>query len=136
METSKIVTITDYNRLMELIAPIREKRTVPPMVEMLFDKLSSAKLVPQEEISSKIITMNSRALLKNLSNGWSAEILLAYPKDSDQRKTKISVFTNIGIALLGCKEGQITTWQTPTGWGQFVVEEVMYQPEAAKEFQL
>lgn len=126
----------DYNRLMHLIEPVRVKREMPLYVEQLLSKLQEAELVDQQEVGKNVITMNTKTLLKNLSNGRQAEVTLTYPKDANHLNSKISVFSDIGVSLLGSKKGEIVTWQTPVGRGQFCVEEVLYQPEAAKEFQL
>ncbi|GAB1444989.1 MAG: GreA/GreB family elongation factor [Cyclobacteriaceae bacterium] len=132
----RIVTLIDYNRLMQLIEPLRVKREMPIYMEKLLAKLQGAELVDQQEVSKNIITMNSKILLKNLINGRVAEITLTYPKDSNPMNSRISVLSDIGVSLLGNKKGEIVTWQTPVGQGEFCVEEVLYQPEASKEFQL
>lgn len=132
----RIVTLEDYNRLMQLIEPLRVKREMPLHVEHLLARLGNAELVDQQEVGKNIITMNTKMLLKNLSNGREAQITLAYPKEANHLNSRISIFSDIGVSLLGSKRGEVVTWQTPVGQGQFCVEEVLYQPEAAKEFQL
>jgi len=132
----RIVTIEDYNRLMDIIGPVEGKKEIAQHVEQLLKLLRSAELVDQQEINRNVITMNSTALLKSHSNGREAQLTLTYPTDARPINSKISVLSNIGIALLGSKEGEIVTWPTPAGWGEFCIEGVVYQPEAAKEFQL
>jgi regulator of nucleoside diphosphate kinase len=46
----------------------------------------------------------------------------------------VSVFSEIGLAVLGRKENDIVSWRVPTGIGQFRVEKVVYQPEAAGDY--
>lgn len=132
----RIVTITDYNRLMDVVGPVEGRREVPLHIRQLLKVLQEAELVDQHAIKKDIVTMNSRTLLKSLSNGRQAELTLTYPSDANPINSRISILSHIGVSLLGSKEGEIVTWQTPAGWGQFCVEEVVYQPEAAKEFQL
>ncbi|MEP2669213.1 MAG: GreA/GreB family elongation factor [Cyclobacteriaceae bacterium] len=132
----RIVTVEDYNRLMDLIGPVVIKRKNSLHTDRLFKVLQEAEQVNQHEIGKDILTMNSKTLLRSLSNGRQAELTLTYPIDTDPIKSRISVLSDIGIALLGSKTGDVVTWQTPVGWGQFCVEEILYQPEAAKEFQL
>ena len=93
-------------------------------------------MVDQQEIGRNVVTMNSKTLLKSLTNGRQAELTLTYPTEANPINSRISVLSNIGVALLGIKVGETVTWQTPVGRGEFCVEEVLYQPEAAKEFQL
>ncbi|MFZ1806429.1 MAG: GreA/GreB family elongation factor [Cyclobacteriaceae bacterium] len=132
----RIVTIEDYNRLMDILGPAEGKHEVQPHVEQLLKLLRSAELVDQHEIGKNIITMNSKTLLKSLINGRQAELSLTYPTDAFPIHSRISVLSNIGVSLLGSRVGEIVTWQTPVGWGEFCVEDVLYQPEAAKEYQL
>jgi len=132
----RIVTEEDYGRLMDLIGPVGAVQKNALHTDQLMKVLKEAERVNQHEIRKDIVTMNSRALLRSLSNGRKAELTLTYPIDADPIKSRISVLSNIGIALLGSNSGDIVTWKTPLGWGQFCVDEILYQPEAAKEFQL
>lgn len=121
---------------MDILGPAETKREVPPHVEQILKLLRGAELVDQQEIGRNVVTMNSKTLLKSLTNGRQAELTLTYPTEANPINSKISVLSNIGVALLGSKVGQTVTWQTPAGQGEFCVDEVLYQPEAAKEFQL
>lgn len=58
--------------------------------------------------------------------------------DDYQRITglMVSVLSPIGVALLGCREGDIASWRVPGGIGRFEVEKVLYQPEAEGHFSL
>lgn len=132
----RIITLEDFNRLVDLIGPVGIKQKNALHTDQLFKVLQDAEQVNQHEIDKDIITMNSKALLRSLSNGRQAELTLTYPLDADPIKSRISVLSHIGIALIGSKSGDVVTWKTPLGWGQFCVEEILYQPEAAKEFQL
>ncbi|HWJ29007.1 MAG TPA: GreA/GreB family elongation factor, partial [Flavisolibacter sp.] len=61
---------------------------------------------------------------------------ITYPKDSDRREGRISVFSEIGLALLGRKENDVVSWRVPNGTGRFVIEKVIYQPEASGDYSL
>ena len=80
--------------------------------------------------------MNSRFLLRDVASGREVEVTITYPQDADSREQKISVFSTIGVALLGCREGDITSWRVPGGIGRFKVEKVLYQPEAEGHYYL
>lgn len=108
----------------------------PTVVNRLVRMLKIAQLIPSDVISKHIVTMNSRLLLRNLANNRQTEVQLTYPKNEDRLKTRVSIFSDIGVELLGCQKGEVVSWQTPLGWGQFRVEEILYQPEAAREYQL
>lgn len=93
-------------------------------------------MLPQENISSKIITMNSRVLLRELSTGREKEISIAYPHDANGKEGRISVLSDAGAALLGRQEGDVVMWKTPIGVGEFEVAKVTFQPEAAGDYYL
>lgn len=129
-----IVTINDYRRLIDQMEFPTIKAKTPKIVERLHEALMSAKMLPPENISSRVITMNSKVRLKDLSSGWEAEVTITYPKDADNRERKISVFSEIGIALLGQQVGDTVSWKVPDGVGQFEILRVTYQPEAVGDY--
>ena len=129
-----LVTVNDYHRLMDQMEFPSIKAKMPQIVEQLHDALMSAKMLPPQNISSSVITMNSKVLLKDLSTGREAEVTITYPKDADHRETKVSVFSKIGIALLGKQAGDTVSWKVPDGNGQFEILRVTYQPEADGDY--
>ena len=136
MERKMVITINDYQRLLGLIEFASLTGKMPEIVSNLYNGLVNAKMLPQTNISSDVVTMNSRILLKDILNEREAEVTITYPQDADNRERKISVFSSIGVALLGRKVGDIVSWNTPKGIGQFEILEVIYQPEAVGDFSL
>ena len=49
---------------------------------------------------------------------------------------KISVLAPVGTALLGYRVGDTIEWQVPSGLRRLKVEELLYQPEAAGQYNL
>lgn len=121
---------------MELIefGPVKAK--TPEVIDGLYKRLHEATLLPQEEIDEKIITMNSRIMLRDLAGKRETEITITYPQDAEPRERRVSVFSEIGLALLGRKERDIVSWKIPTGIGSFEIMKVTYQPEAAGHYYL
>lgn len=136
MEKKKVITINDYHRLIGLIELASLKSETPDGVSRLYEALLSAKMLSQKSISGNIITMNSRVLLKDVSSEREAELTITYPKDADNRERKVSVFSSVGVALLGNQVGDIVSWETPVGIGQFAILKVTYQPEAVGHYSL
>jgi regulator of nucleoside diphosphate kinase len=136
MEKTMFITVNDYQRIKGLIefAALQEKN--PEIADRLMKELKVAKTFPQDKISQSIVTMNSRSLLREITSGREVEITITYPQDADPKEQKISVFSPIGVALLGCREGDITSWRVPGGIGRFKVEKVLYQPEAEGHYYL
>lgn len=136
MEKTMYMTVNDVQRITGLIefASLRSKD--PEIADRLMKELKYAKTFAQDQISKNIVTMNSRARLREITSGRMVEITVTYPQDADPMSQRVSVFSPIGVALLGCREGDITSWRVPGGIGRFKVEEVLYQPEAEGHYYL
>ena len=131
-----VITANDYERLIGLSEFASQKEKMPDNVSRLHDALMNAKKLSQHTISLNVITMNSRVLLQDISSEREAELTISYPQDADNRERKVSIFSPIGIALLGKQVGDVVSWKTPAGDGQFEILKVTYQPEAVGNFSL
>ncbi len=136
MEKTMHITVNDYERITGSNDFISLQNKSPEIADRLLKELRAARTFSPERIAKNIVTMNSRVLLKELQSGREIEITLTYPQDADAREQKVSVFSPIGVALLGCQEGDITSWRVPSRIGRFKVERVVYQPEAEGNYNL
>ncbi len=136
MEKTMYITVSDYERITGSNEFISLQKQSPEIADRLLKELRAARTFPSERIAKNIVTMNSRVQLKELQSGREIQITLTYPDEADPKEQKISVFTPIGVALLGCQEGDITSWRIPSRVGRFKVERVVYQPEAEGHFNL
>ena len=131
----RLITLTDYRRLMDVMnAPTTA--VSPAISSRLTYELNGARIFAPEDIDAKVITMNSRVLLRDRVNGSTIEVTVTYPSQVDSRFNRISVFSPAGLALLGRKAGTIIAWNTPVGLRQFEVVEVIFQPEAVGDYTL
>ena len=130
------VTINDYDRVMGMVEIAAMRHKIPEAVDRLITKLGGACLLPQENISTDIVTMNSRVLVTKLPSNEEIDITVTYPQDANNLLKKISVFSPIGTALIGAKVGDVVSWKIPTGVGEFRVDKVIYQPEAVGHYHL
>jgi regulator of nucleoside diphosphate kinase len=130
------VTINDYHRLMGLLEFAFLMGKMPNIQSRLYSRLVSARALRQENIDNGIITMNSRVHLKDLNRQKDIELTLTYPRDAVPSERKISVFSEIGTALLGRGEKEVVSWNVPNGIGLFEIVKVTYQPEAAGDYHL
>jgi regulator of nucleoside diphosphate kinase len=99
-------------------------------------ELNCAKLMAPEQIRSTVVTMNSIVLLRDRISGRVNEVTVTYPRDVNPRENKVSVFSPIGIALLGKDAGRVVAWNTPVGLRQFEILKVVFQPEAVGDYSL
>ena len=87
------------------------------------------RLVPED-----IVTMNSRTLLQ--VDDEEREVALVYPEDADDHAGKLSVFSGIGTAILGYRQGDAFNWRMPHRTCRIRIGKVLYQPEAAGHYHL
>ncbi len=97
-------------------------------------ELCRAIIVEPQEISGDVITMNSKALLQLDEDEM--EVSLVYPQDADLNAMRLSIFSPIGTAILGYKEGHTVEWDVPSGTSKIHIKKVLYQPEAAGAYDL
>lgn len=111
--TPAIVLNTDDFRLLTKLAHagISEASTV---ADDLLVELDRANVVPPEQLPADVVRMGSRVRYRT-GDGDEREVELVYPADADIDRTRISVMTPIGAALIGLAKGQSITWQTRAG---------------------
>lgn len=97
-------------------------------------EIERAIVVDPRTVAGDVVTMNSRALLE--VDDEALEVALVYPQDADDREGKLSVFSGIGTAILGYKEGDAFNWRMPSRTCHIRIGKVLYQPEAAGHYHL
>jgi regulator of nucleoside diphosphate kinase len=125
------VTEADFQKLRKLLIDQQDNLKDQQHVGDLERELDRAQVVPEGKLPGDVITMNSRALLR--VDGAEDEVTLVYPGEADALSGLISVFSPIGTAILGYREGDKLEWSVPSGSAQVEVVKVLYQPEAAQK---
>jgi regulator of nucleoside diphosphate kinase len=97
-------------------------------------ELRRARIVPPEAIPSDVITMNSKVLLRDVATGERVSRTLVFPDAFAPDGRHVPVLSPLGIALLGCRAGDVLEYCKRDGPQQFVIDEVEYQPEAGGNF--
>ena len=138
IQTRRIyVTEPDYRRLSGLIEITRDRNGVDiEYLNTLEAELDRAEIVDPKRIPANVITMRSKVRLKDLVSGESKIYSLVFPTEANFSEGKISVLAPIGTAILGYKSGDSIEWPVPSGLRKLRVDEILYQPEAAGEYEL
>ena len=102
----------------------------------LKQKIESSVILAPEEIPPNVVTMNSQIRIKDITNGTTVLVTLVFPQDADYEQQKVSLLAPLGAALLGRYAGEELSYDAPGGSTKIVIEEIVYQPEAAKEYTL
>lgn len=126
------VTNEDLEKLIEVseASPLETARK-------LEDELFRANIVSQKDIPNDVVTMNSKIRFVDLESDELREISLVFPHKQDPHLDRVSVLSPVGAALLGLRIGEEISWPLPTGrTKKLVVKEILYQPEAAGDWDL
>ncbi len=132
------VTQHDMERLRALIASANGGRCDDrdrPYLATLAAELDRAVVVGPDEVPPDMVTMNSRARLRDGRRTW--VMTLVFPEDANPEEGAISVLAPLGAALLGCRVGQAVSFRVPGGAERTCdILSVLYQPEAAGDLHL
>jgi regulator of nucleoside diphosphate kinase len=134
---AKTVLITDYDkeRLMEMIRDVRELERNGGL-QKLEVQLEQAKIVGPREIPEDVVTMNSLIKLRDLDTLKESECWVRFSRESELFNSIIPILSDLGIALLGSREGDTVEWRGPSGKKRSKIVEIVYQPERLGNFEL
>lgn len=131
------ITENDLLRLRSLIIEARYSNyRGTPYLDNLVKELERANVVPSKEVPPDVVTMNSQVRLRDLDTDDEMIYTLVFPEDGDVSQGKVSVLAPIGTAMLGYRVGDTFEWQVPAGSRTLRIEEILYQPEAAGNYDL
>ena len=129
------VTSQDRQRLEDLLMEVEasDPRRHGDL-KALTEELHRAIIVDPKDVPSDVITMNSRAEMRDLESGETVAFTLVFPSEANIDEEKISVLAPIGAGMLGYRVGDEFEWNVPGGLRRMKVIKVHYQPEAAGDF--
>jgi len=132
-----IINRLDYERIKKSISDAKLFKTISSKdAERLVNELNAAKIVEPEAIPSNVVTMNSIVKLSFLDNNKQITFQIVYPGQASVKENKISIFSPIATALIGYKVNDEIEWIVPAGLTRIRVDEIIYQPEAAGDYNL
>jgi regulator of nucleoside diphosphate kinase len=131
------VTSQDKQRLEDLLLEVEasDPRKQGDLIA-LTEELRRAAIVDPKNVPGDVITMNSRAEMRDLVSGETVAFTLVFPSEANIDEEKISVLAPIGAGMLGYRAGDQFEWNVPGGLRRMKVIKVDYQPEAAGDFDL
>ncbi len=125
------ITKPDYLKLMALVenfGPANKELT--QSLTLLEQELDRANIVNSHEIPEGIVTLHSRVRLRDLRSGEVLTCKLVLPSEAGRVEDGLSILAPVGVAMLGYGEGNRFECETPGGTRKFLVESVLFQPEA------
>lgn len=93
--------------------------------------LEQAQAVDPRQAPAALVTMNTTVTLTELATKQLRTVTLVYPDDMDLVSDSISVFDPLGVALIGCRAGDVIQCPAEQCQRRFCVSEIDHQPEQA-----
>ena len=120
-----------------LIAQLRREETASQATAELEAILDAASVVPAAAIDPLVVTMNSTVVLEDPASGDRTTLTLVYPNEADAERSRVSVLSPMGRALIGSRVGETIEVVVPHHPSRrLLVADVPYQPEANGRFDL
>ena len=136
MKDNRVFSKYDCERILNLFENYNiHDESEKKLIETLKQQILKSKPVDAAKIKENIVTINSKIILRNIGNGLREEYHLVFPDDSDLKCRKISVLSGIGSQILGNKIGAVIKENSSTE-KYYMIEDILYQPEAAGDLHL
>ena len=136
--TTIYITETDRERLGNLIQLVRNENgwANSGYVKTLEEELDFAEFVESRDIPPNIVTMRSKVKLKDVDSDEESVYSIVFPTEANTDEGKISILAPLATALLGHRCGETIKFQAPTRLRKLKIEEILYQPESAGDYDL
>lgn len=135
----RTVTISkfDHLRLQELLLVAKQFASPhPAFIRDLEGEIRRASIVPPEQIPPYVVTMNTQVRLIDTDTGKERSYTLVFPSDADLENGKLSILSELGVAILGCSVGDTIEWEFPEGRKRIRIDMIGFQPEATEQYDL
>ncbi|MBN2192723.1 MAG: GreA/GreB family elongation factor [Polyangiaceae bacterium] len=131
-----IMSSPDHSRLLPLVTAAISKGG-SPILDTLDEMLAEATTVAPEEVPADLVTMDSEVVIETPESNATRRVKLVYstPSSNDDSNV-VSVFSPLGVALLGAQVGA-TVPLGRSGKGRLLrISAIPYQPESAGDWKL
>lgn len=88
--------------------------------------LANARVLDESQVDTSKVTVLSKVTIKNTKNKQEVTYQLVSESEADLKSKKISVGSPFGKGLLGKKEGEIATIETPRGNLEFEIVSISF----------
>ena len=89
---------------------IRRKKATPEEEETLRLQLKNAKQLTRKNLPLDIVTVDAKVTIKNLDTDQDEIYTFVAPDKAKRRNNTESILSTIGLALVGCKIGDVENW--------------------------
>ena len=130
-----VITASDQNRLRNLLERFRRWHIRDRAhVDHLEAELDRAAIVLPVDVPVDVVTMNSEVAVRDMDSNKEMTFAVVFPSDADISRQRISILAPMGTAVLGYRVGDTIDWKVPGRTRRLKIERVLFQPEAAGQF--
>lgn len=132
-----ILSSLDCARLRDLLITARQFGAKPStLLDTLEGELNRATILPPEQIPPYVVTMNTCVRLVDIDTGKSMTYTLVFPSEADPEQGKLSILSDLGVAIIGFSIGNTVEQQFPEGIRSYKIDTIYFQPEAIKCYEM
>lgn len=100
---------------------VRRKKVTPLEEEILTLQLKKAMQVPRKSLPASVVTTDTRVTIKDQASDYPETYVFVAPDRAKKKNNTQSILTPMGLALVGCKEGDMITWAFEKGVKQIEI---------------
>lgn len=103
---------------------IRRKKATPEEEEILKLQLKRAKQINRKLLPLDVVTTDAKITIKDLTTDQEQVHTFVAPDKAKQRNKTESILSTMGLALVGCKVGDVINWSFDEEPKQFEIMNV------------
>jgi regulator of nucleoside diphosphate kinase len=120
-----LLGLPDYRKLSGVVKAMKAKRrTLDIHIRRLDNDLETADIVEEIDLPSDVVSIGSTATTVDMDTGERLAIRLVFPADLDGTIGTVSVFSPLGVAVVGERAGAIVSCMAPSGEKRFAIRSV------------
>ena len=89
---------------------IRRRRVTPLEEELLNLQLKHSTQVTRKELPEDVVTVDTRVTIKKNNTGEEETYVFVGPAKASKKNKSESILSKVGLALVGCKQGDVIKW--------------------------
>jgi regulator of nucleoside diphosphate kinase len=132
-----VISDGDEKKLRALIRSAERRGSEEKQViEKLKTALRGAVILRSPRIPDDIVTVNSCVCLFDKDTGEEEEVWLRFTCEKEGAPQSCAVMSELGVALLGSRSGDVIEWPVPSGTRRSKIKEIVYQPERLGNYEV
>ena len=124
MSTDIVLTTGVYDLIKD---HLRRRKTTLQEEEILLAQLKGAKQVRRKELPTDVVSINTQIRIKDLSDNQERSYYFVAADQEKVKKGKLSILSDIALATVGNKVGDIIEWPFKDGEKRIEILSVKHQ---------